>query len=48
MGALVTVMVSPRLRDGCDVVPDAAATLIASGWTPPDTEPEMVRSRMPQ
>ena len=35
MGALVTVMVSPQLKDGCDVTRDAAAALIAGGWTPP-------------
>lgn len=35
MGALVTVMVSPRLADGCDVAMDAAAALIADGWTAP-------------
>lgn len=35
MGALVTVMVSPRLADGCDVAKDAVAALVADGWTPP-------------
>ena len=35
MGALVTVMVSPHLADGCAVAKDAAAALIADGWTPP-------------
>ncbi|GAA3289190.1 hypothetical protein ACFFON_15385 [Arthrobacter citreus] len=35
MGALVTVMVSPHLTDGCAVAKDAAAWLIANGWTEP-------------
>lgn len=35
MGALVTVMVSPHLADGCDVTDDAAAALVAGGWTAP-------------
>lgn len=33
MGALVTVMVSPQLADGCAVTDEAAAALVASGWT---------------
>lgn len=37
MGALVTVMVSQQLKDGCDVTQDAAAALITHGWTPPET-----------
>lgn len=36
MGALVTVMVSPKLADGCDVAKDAVAALVADGWTPPE------------
>ena len=35
MGALVTVMVSPHLADGCAVAKDAVAALVADGWTPP-------------
>ena len=35
MGALVTVMVSPTLADGCAVAKDAVAALVADGWTPP-------------
>lgn len=38
MGALVTVMVSPQLADGCAVTQDAAAALVADGWTPPGPE----------
>lgn len=38
MGALVTVMVSPKLADGCDVAKDAVAALVADGWTPPAEE----------
>ena len=37
MGALVTVMVSPTLADGCAVAKDAIAALVADGWTPPET-----------
>lgn len=33
MGALVTVMVSPHLADGCAVGEEAAAALVADGWT---------------
>lgn len=36
MGALVTVMVSRQLKEGCDVTQDAAAALIAAGWTAPE------------
>lgn len=32
MGTLVTVMVSPKLADGCDVAKDAVAALVADGW----------------
>lgn len=32
MGALVTVMVSPHLADGCAVAQDAVAALVADGW----------------
>ena len=35
MGALVTVMVSPTLKEGCAVAKDAVAALVAEGWTPP-------------
>ena len=35
MGALVTVMVSPHLADGCAVAQDAVTALVADGWTPP-------------
>ena len=35
MGALVTVMVSPTLADGCTVTKDAVAALVADGWTAP-------------
>lgn len=38
MGALVTVMVSPHLADGCAVAKDAAAALVADGWRPPAEE----------
>ena len=37
MGALVTVMVSPHLADGCEVTDGAAAALIAGGWIAPIT-----------
>lgn len=36
MGALVTVMVSPKLADGCAVAKDAVTALIADGWTAPE------------
>lgn len=39
MGALVTVMVSPKLADGCAVAKDAVAALVADGWTPPERLP---------
>lgn len=39
MGALVTVMVSPHLTDGCAVAKDAVAALVADGWTPPERLP---------
>lgn len=35
MGALVTVMVSPRLAEGYDAAKDAAAALVADGWQVP-------------
>ena len=38
MGALVTVMVSPKLADGCAVAKDAAAALVADGWTQPEKD----------
>lgn len=37
MGALVTVMVSQHLADGCAVAKDAVAALVEDGWTPPKT-----------
>ena len=40
MGALVTVMVSPTLADGCAVAKDAVAALVADGWTPPTVAEE--------
>lgn len=36
MGALVTVMVSPHLADGCAVAKDAVAALVADGWKQPE------------
>lgn len=39
MGALVTVMVSPKLADGCAVAKDAVAALVADGWAPPERLP---------
>ncbi len=39
MGALVTVMVSPHLADGCTVAKDAAAALVADGWRKPERLP---------
>lgn len=45
MGAIVTVMVSPQLADGCDVTDEAAAALVADGWTPPPKPPRTLTSR---
>lgn len=36
MGALVTVMLSPHLADGCAVAKDAVAALVADGWKQPE------------
>lgn len=51
MGALVTVMVSPHLADGCAVAKDAVAALVADGWTPPahlpSTPAESAAGRLP-
>lgn len=38
MGVLVTVMVSPKLADGCAVTKDAVGALVADGWMPPAEE----------
>lgn len=42
MGALVTVMVSPKLADGCAVAQDAVAALVADGWTQPNSQQKEV------
>jgi hypothetical protein len=40
MGALVTVMVSPHLADGCAVPPRVAKMLLTAGWTAPGEAPD--------
>ena len=47
MGALVTVMVSPQLADGCAVAKDAVAALVADGWTQPEGLPRLESSEHP-